>query len=167
MDIDHHENEQDLRALEHRLAAWRPSAGALDRDRMLYDAGQSAASQQGRIRAWRLATAALVLMAVGLGVLLVHERSQRMALEIDSAARALPSQPSPAPLVEVDIPPIERPAPSSYFALTARLTANPGDASWPDAEIEREPHRMDSPPPEMRPQPVPLRPRDLQRALDL
>ena len=33
----------DLTALERRLSAWRPAAGALDRDRMLYDAGRAAA----------------------------------------------------------------------------------------------------------------------------
>ncbi len=167
MDHDHHEDRQDLRSLEHRLAAWRPSAGALDRDRMLYDAGRAAAQSEGRGRAWRLATATLAVMTLGLGALLAQERSQRMALEIALAAPMVPSQPSPTPPVAVELPPIERPAPSSYFALTARLAANPGDSPWPDAEIERQPHRPDSTPPEVPSRPVPLRPRDIERVLDL
>ena len=46
MDIDNHGLEDDLKALEHRLTAWRPTAGALDRDRMLYNAGQAAAQRR-------------------------------------------------------------------------------------------------------------------------
>ena len=42
--IDNHGLGADLSALERRLAAWRPAAGALDRDRMLYDAGRAAAA---------------------------------------------------------------------------------------------------------------------------
>ena len=154
------DREPELTALERRLAAWRPAAGTLDRDRMLYDAGRAAAEGEGHRHAWRLATAALAIMTIGLGVLLAHERSQRRALEIALAARAVPSPPSP---VEFEIPPIEPPAPSSYFALTARLAANPVDASWLDVEIEREP---DHPAPTPR-RPAPLRPRDIKRVLDL
>ena len=93
MDIEHPEleHEFDLSELERRLAAWRPAAGALDRDRMLYEAGRAAARADGRVQSWRLATAALVLLAVGLGGLLVHERSQRHA----HWKRRLPSPPGP------------------------------------------------------------------------
>ena len=173
MDIDRHEHEHDLRALEHRLAAWRPSAGALDRDRMLYDAGRAAARHQGYIRAGRLATAALLVVTIGLGAMLVHqrswlihERSQRMALETSLAARDRPSEPWPHP-VEIKLPPIEPPAPSRYFALTARLAARPADAPFAEVEQEAEPNRPDSAPSERLPRPVPLRPRDIQRVLDL
>jgi hypothetical protein len=166
MDINRPEDEQDLKALELRLAAWRPSTGALDRDRMLYDAGRAAVRSESHGRVWVLATAALAVVTIGLGALLVQERSRRTALEIAMAARAMPSPPPPAPPGEIDIPPIESPGPSSYFVLTARLAANPVDASWLDVKIEREPHPATSPPEETS-RPVPLRPRDIERALDL
>ncbi len=77
MDIDHanDENEPDLSALANRLAAWRPSIGALDRDRTLYRAGWSAARADGHIQAWRVATAALMLLTISLGGLLARQSS--------------------------------------------------------------------------------------------
>ncbi len=89
MDIEHpdHDPEIDLSAVERRLAAWRPAAGGLDRDRMLYEAGRNAARADGRVQSWRLATAALVLMAVGLGGMLARERSQRRGIGIIAFAR--------------------------------------------------------------------------------
>jgi hypothetical protein len=169
MEHDPHEDREVLRALERRLAAWRPSAGALDRDRMLYDAGRAAAQGRGRIRTWRLAAAALAVVTLGLGVLLERERSQRRALEIALAARATPPRPSPpAPPVEVvDIPPIETPAPNSYFAWNARLAAKPVDDLWPDLKVDREPHPSGPEPRAEPPRRAPLRPRDIEKVLDL
>jgi hypothetical protein len=173
------EIENDLRALEHRLAAWRPAPGALDRDRMLYDAGRSAARAESRIHSWRLATVALLLLFVGSGVLLLRqrhllareqtllarERSQRLALETALAAR------TPAFSAErsqrLDEPtPIGRFAPSSYYALAlqTRGFAEPygPDSGTPPAERRREPGFSNK-----RPSAVPLRPRDIGRIIDL
>jgi hypothetical protein len=172
MDIDNHGIEDDLKALEHRLIAWRPAAGALDRDRMLYDAGRAVAVE-GRVRSWRLATAALLLVSIGLGGSLVHqrsllarERSRTSALSTALAAGAVKSQPSPPPIA-VEIPPIEPPAPNSYFALTTRLAQGVTEGSWPDVQSEPEPHRPGLAPKDEPPGPAPLRPRDVQRVLDL
>jgi hypothetical protein len=186
MDIDHPNREieldPDLMALEHRLAAWRPSAGALDRDRMLYDAGRAAALAGSRIRSWRLATAALALISVGLGgllaqqrsllarerSLLAQERSQRHAPETARSARPGASEPSPpAPSPAAESPAIEPPSPTSYFALTSRLARSAGDPSSLDVEIEPEPHRPAGDHSVILPYPVPLRPQDIQRVLDL
>jgi hypothetical protein len=165
----------DLSSLERRLAAWRPAAGALDRDRMLYDAGRAAAGA----RTWRLAAAALLLAAVSLGGLLVNEREQlarehsllarermhRLEAETALAARARASEPSPA--IPATAPAIEPPAPDSYLVLTARLAQGVAEPPWPD--VGREPAPTGSSPrsSEPSPRPVPLRPIDIQRVLEL
>jgi hypothetical protein len=171
-----------LTALEHRLAAWRPTAGALDRDRMLYDAGRAAARVAGHVRTWRLATAALALVAIGLSGLLAHqwslltherallaqERSRRHAQEtvLAAGAGALgPSSPAPPPVAET--PATEPLGPTSYFALTSRLARAVRDPSAPDIEIEPEPHRPARHPAETLQYPVPLRPQDFQHLLNL
>jgi len=169
MDFEHPEieNEFNLNAMERRLAAWRPASGGLDRDRMLYEAGRAAARADGRVQSWRLATAALILMVVGLGGLMMHERSQRHAMEVALAARTRPSQSAPTvPLLSATTA-IEPFAPSSYFALTSRLAQGNPDMSSPDIELEPEPHRPATSPSDLLPQRRPLQPRDLQRVLDL
>jgi len=167
-----------MSALEHRLAAWRPAVGGLDRDRMLYSAGWSAARADGHIHAWRLATAALLLVVIGFGGLLArqrsllaregdllaHERTKRMALETTIAARAVPAEHSqPAG----DPPPIEPFAPTSYFALVSRHSESIADLSRPDARSATESHRRDPGPVEGMPATAPLRSRDVTRVLDL
>jgi hypothetical protein len=160
----------DLTALERRLSAWRPCAGGLDRDRMLFDAGRASASAGGR--PWRLATAALLLATAGLGGLLAQqratlarERSHRLELETALAARIEATRPRSYAPVTVEIPPIEPPSPSSYLVLTARLAA--GDATPPDVGDARHP-RGPAHDPSGGPGDAPaLRPRDLRRILDL
>ncbi len=170
----------DLTALERRLAGWRPAAGALDRDRMLYDAGRAAAGA----RPWRLAAAALMLVSLGLGGLLVqrrallgrerallaHERARRFELETALAARTEASRPSSqAPAPAADVPPIGPPAPGSYLVLTARLADGVADVPWPGARVESEPgpHRPSPGPAGGEWRPAPLRTQDIQRVLDL
>src|SRR5262249_5023003 len=75
---DHEIVDPELSALEQRLAAWRPASGALDRDQMLYDAGRAAAHAENRLQSWRLATAALLVISIGLGGLSVYQRSLRL-----------------------------------------------------------------------------------------
>jgi hypothetical protein len=165
----------DLTALERRLAAWRPSAGALDRDRMLYDAGRASVG----VRPWRLAAAALLLATTGLGGLLVQQRSQlareralladershRLELETALAARIEASRPSSQVTAMVGAPAIEPLAPSSYLVLTARLTEGAADAASADADSER---RKPAPDPAEGPlRTAPLRPRDIRRVIEL
>jgi hypothetical protein len=143
------EHEIDLTALEQRLAAWRPAAAALDRDRMLFDAGRAAAEADSHARAWRRATAALALAVIGLVGLLAQERSllERARSERRALGKLLAVQtgtPAPAPamttpsVVSAEVEPL---APTSYFALTSRLTKAAPDTSAPDAALEPEPHR--------------------------
>jgi hypothetical protein len=170
MDIEHPDRdpEIDLSAVERRLAVWRPAAGGLDRDRMLYEAGRAAAKADGRVQSWRLATAALALLTVGLGGLLTHERMQRRALETSIAIAGRIDAAQPA--AEIALPAsAKNPAiePSSYFALTSRLSRGNPDISSPDVNFEPEPRRPATGPSDLPPQWRPLQPRDLQRVLDL
>jgi hypothetical protein len=173
MDIEHPEIERefDMSEVERRLAAWRPATGALDRDRMLYDAGRAAARTDGRIWSWRLAMASLALLTVGLFVLLARERSRGKELEASLAAATRINPAQPVGELELrasgETPAIEAVLPSSYFALSARLSrGNPGTSS-PDVEFELDDHRPAGGRLELLPRQQPLQPRDLYRVLDL
>ncbi|MFI5454752.1 MAG: hypothetical protein ACHRXM_04815 [Isosphaerales bacterium] len=179
MDSDHPicngeiEREFDLTALECRLGAWQPSASSLDRGRMLYHAGRAAVQAEGRGRPWRLATAALGLLALGLGGLLVHERSQRHALV---TARALAPRISRPELARQageyvftapgETRAIEPPAPSSYFVLTSHLAALALEPASPTTGRQGGPPPGPDPP-AIAPHPAPLRSRDFNRILEL
>jgi hypothetical protein len=175
-----HEVEDDMNALEHRLAAWRPAAGALDRDRMLYEAGSAAARAEARVRPWRLATAALAVVALGLFGLLVHHRSllahERSLLaqersrprvrgtvlaagtEASGPSHSAPGAPAPA---------LEPLPPTSYFAMASRLSKGIEDPSPPDFQSQPASRGPAPGPVEAIPRPGPLQLRDVQRVLDL
>ena len=88
-------------------------SGGLDRDRMLFEAGLAAARRPiGASRGvwtWRVATAAAVLVAVGLGQAWRAERTQRQVLELMLAART----PGPADHELATARPAPPPEPSS------------------------------------------------------
>lgn len=168
----------DLTALERRLSGWRPAAGALDRDRMLYDAGRAAA--EGRRHPWRSTAAAVLLLAI-LGqaallarlnaslnraqALLAQERDRCHRLETALAARAgapLPTALAPASPDDA----IEPPAPNSYLVLTARMAAGVDDLSLRVGTAPAPP-RSTPDPAAGDPHPAPLRPTDIRRVLDL
>jgi hypothetical protein len=60
--------EHELKALEAALSGLTPSAGRLDRDRVLFRAGQKAAPRRWL---WPAVAAALVLLSTGLGTALL------------------------------------------------------------------------------------------------
>jgi hypothetical protein len=160
-----------LTPLERRLVAWQPATGALDRDRMLYDAGRAAALVEARGRSRLLiqprATAALVLVAVGLGGLWVHERAQRHALERTLAGRMGAPEPTPMPAPTLperlaDLREAGALSPSSYLVLTARLVNGRGEDPSPSGTIPRARPTGDLPEPRL----APLRPRDFDRVLE-
>jgi hypothetical protein len=137
---------------------------------MLYYAGKAAAQAESRLRSWRLATAALLLVSTGLGGLLLHEKSQRLAQEMALAVRTGTIEPSPSipyPMVNASATKIEPPGPTSYFVLTARLTRGVQEPSSPDFELEPNPHPPGNRPSGTSPQPVPLQSWDVQRVLEL
>jgi hypothetical protein len=166
-----YERELEISEMERRLASWRPATGGLDRDRMLYDAGRAAARADGLSRPWGLATAALTLVTVGLGGLLLHERSRCMALETSLAIASRTIPPQPAAAIELPAsgktPVVEPFEPSSYFALTARLTRGNAGTSSPDVDVELDHQRPAGGRLDVLPRERPLQPRDQHRVLDL
>jgi hypothetical protein len=171
MKAPEHEHEHDQTGLERRLASWLPATTALDRDRMLFEAGRASALAEPSGNAWPAAAVALALLLAGLGGLFAREHSRRVALETVLAAR--PPVQAPAPVFAATPPRVappgpapsaERPGPSSYFVLTTRLTAGEGELDFPP--VFRKPSAED-PPGETRPRPPTLRPRGFERVLDL
>ena len=173
---DEHSIGPALTALEARLSGWRPAAVAIDRDRLLYDAGHAAAGAGAR-QPWRLTAASLPADDyLGLAALaarehsslarerdlLARERSQRRQLETALAARAVAPQSAPAPQ-EV----IEPPGPSSYLALSARMADGLDDPLSRGAGIDPAPTRSAPAPAGDDLHPGPLRPRDVRRVLEL
>ena len=75
----------EMKAFEERLGSWVPSLGNVDRERMLFEAGRASGLQSTPWAAgsqlWRLATAATLLLSVGLGLAWQHERGRNQALE--------------------------------------------------------------------------------------
>jgi hypothetical protein len=157
--------EQDPTRFERRLASWLPAATALDRDRMLFEAGRASARAEARGKVWPFAALGLALLLVGLGGLFARERSQRIGLETLLAAHPPAQAPVLAatpPRVALPNPIVEWPDPSSYFVLTTRLGS--GDMDFPpvsrESNTERPPSGTGLPPP-------PLRLRSVVRTLDL
>ncbi len=113
----------DLNELERRLADWQPSQANLAADRMLFAAGRASA-RTGKL--WPSIAACLAVLAGGLSVGLVHERSGRQALAEEVAAlRASHPVPAPAP----DSSPAAPLTPGSYWTFRHDLEENPD--AWP------------------------------------
>jgi hypothetical protein len=124
MDAAKDRPEDELTDLEHRLRQWQPASLGLDRDRMLFAAGQAAA--RGEVWGWAPlgSVAALAMAVVMLGFLFVRERGERRALEV-RIARQLAVPKIPAPAVELAVAPIVEhpPAADSYLMLTRNMLA--------------------------------------------
>jgi DNA-binding transcriptional LysR family regulator len=125
--------------MESRLLGWRPSAGGLDRDRMLFDAGRASARSSGRVGPWHSATVLLALLSTGLGLALLDATADRRDLRQALLARQIPVEPIPDPgpiPTAPDVAPEPTPPgpiadprppdPSSYLALTRRLVSGDG-----------------------------------------
>ena len=118
----------DLTDPERQLAALRPTARGLDRDRMLFEAGRASARAGDRARVWALSAAASALVVVGLGVALARERSRTLGLEraLIVAQEAAPAPRPPHATPPEPSQPIEV-APDSYLALSRRALAGLDD----------------------------------------
>jgi hypothetical protein len=102
-----------LTDLERALGALAPVPAALDRDRLLFEAGRRAARRRGWY--WPGATAALALLAAGLGTALVLRAGPPPVERMVSIPAA---QPTPSPDPEEDPPFASRP---NYFRLREQL----------------------------------------------
>jgi hypothetical protein len=137
------EPQESLNALEHRLGQWRPASGILGRDRMMFEAGRAAARSDSRRLFGLVSSGCLLLVAVGLGGLLVHERNQRQALEAVLAAKGQATE--VAPPASTVVAPAD---PNSYLMLTHRMIGSSpdDDLSAPSAPSPARPSLPTAPP---------------------
>lgn len=117
----------ELAAVEAALAALAPRPAAVDRDRLMFQAGQAAAARAlgPRHAAWRwpCATAASLVLALVLGL-----RGQRPQPAGPDAAGVATSAPA-----------VHRPDPSAYLELRALLLAHGVDA-LPETSASADPN---------------------------
>jgi hypothetical protein len=101
----------ELNALADALRRLAPSSGQLDRDELMFRAGQASARRSWR---WPLATALSTAVALGLGAVLLFRPPTTHVVE---RIVQVPVEKAPlAPVAPPDVPapaPVEAPAPSS------------------------------------------------------
>jgi len=84
----------ELGAIETSLRGLQPTAAFLDRDRLMFKAGQESMRRLQML--WPMATAAAVLLAVGLGSVLALRPPVDRVVYVDRAPPAPPDKASPA-----------------------------------------------------------------------
>jgi hypothetical protein len=72
---DHSLNDPQLQSLEVRVAAAAPQFSPIEQQQLLYQCAFAAGQLAGRksLRRWRVASAALVVLLLGLGVPVAHD----------------------------------------------------------------------------------------------
>jgi hypothetical protein len=136
----HSHRPEDLNELERRLSAWQPSRDALDADSVLFAAGR-ASVQPGPIRfVWPALSALLTALAIALGLWLVSERNERLALARRLHERSIAPvvNSSPAPVsntAPTESPDLDEPEPDSYLA--SRRALEKGLDAWPSRVVVR------------------------------
>ena len=80
MDSNPSGDQHELTDLERRLSGWRPSHLDLDAEAMLFAAGLAAGRSQSRPTVARFLCGLLAILAVGLGLWGLRERSERLAV---------------------------------------------------------------------------------------
>jgi hypothetical protein len=153
---------REMNELEATLARLRPVAGALSRDRMLFEAGRASARFEARHRFLIATSASLLIALIGTGGLLLRERTRRHGLEMELGARNYELTAPPADAVQPELLPRSEISPSSYLALSRHIQPAGLDELIPVVEGDGPGQpATDSAPI------VPIRIRDTQRALDL
>ncbi|MFI5459755.1 MAG: hypothetical protein ACHRXM_30385 [Isosphaerales bacterium] len=160
MDANTPRHEDDLSDLERHLAGWRPAAGGLDADAMLFAAGQ-AAGRRGRSQLlWPVLCALLTVQAAGLGMWGLSERALRQSLASRLPERAPTLSVPPATVVvvrESSYPP----SPGDYLSMRRLMEQDPN--GWL-AALQPAGSKPLVPPP---PQPAILTPRRRDGLFDL
>lgn len=159
--------------LEQRLGSWVPSAGGLDRDRMLFEAGQAvgaAVPARGRSRWWKFVAAAAAVLAMGLGLAWQNERRERLALQLDIARSSQPALPT-APVASTSVLMAQRhvravaPDRWSYLTLVRQVSRIEQGESLESTSTEPTSTKKVEPTRSLRN--APLRPRDIERVIAL
>jgi hypothetical protein len=98
-------NDPELNAIAASLRSLEPAPSRIDRDLVMFRAGQaSVRPSRWRRRAWSAVAASLALVAVGEGVLLAHRPSPQVVERLVVVREPAPAPSAPAPVV----PPVER-----------------------------------------------------------
>jgi hypothetical protein len=88
-------NDPELNAIAASLGSLEPARSRIDRDLVMFRAGQaSVRPSRWRRRAWNVIAASLALLALGEGVLLAHRPPPQIVKEVVVAR-----EPAPAPVV--------------------------------------------------------------------
>ena len=85
--MSRHQPEKDVKELEAALVALVPAAPAIDRDRLMFRAGQASARSQPRL--WQVSTAALALLSAGLIATLVLGPAAEPVVKVDIPYRLI------------------------------------------------------------------------------
>ena len=145
---------EDLKAVEARLAALSPAAGGLDRDRLMYEAGRASAGHLGSGRLWPASAIAMTMVSAILATALFVQTRTAPQSPIGVPAHDIAATPMPQSDADPVDAPVEEPlvAPSgdgfSYLALRQRLLA--GDDPWPTVPSLKAKHQVTPPPPTVR-----------------
>jgi hypothetical protein len=108
--------DTDLAALSHALGGLTPAAPALNRDRLLYEAGRRAGSPR---RGWRLTTVGFAVLAAGLGTRLATLPAPEVQVVYVPGASRERERPEDS---RTTIPPVAH-APESPAAVVHSLSA--------------------------------------------
>jgi hypothetical protein len=145
-----------LTALETALAALAPLPADISRDGMLFRAGQASVRHR---RVWPCATAALALLSVALGAVLL---SRPVPRTVERIVYVRVPVPAPAPAAAAPVPPREEPSP----AVAADADEAPPDPGYLRLRRQAEEHGADALPPAAA-WPTPSRPASLDSLLGL
>lgn len=165
--------EADLNALAAALAGLRPTPATLDRDRLMFELGRTAAAREHRAgwrrRVWPSIAAGLLAIVVGEGTLL----ARRPEPEVRFVGRMMPAPPTappPAPLAITDAS--TTPGASVHLAIDlgasrharlAGLIARYGLDGLPTTTFGPPPVAASAPPTDVAPRPAsPMGRRDLE-----
>ncbi len=118
MSDDFEPRESELNALEAALGSLRPARNPIDRDRVMYRAGQASASATRNPRAWPAVAASLALVALGEGALLARRPPARIVERVVVVRDPTPAPAPPVPALAVR-PPAPSADPSPWLGRTA------------------------------------------------
>jgi hypothetical protein len=96
--------DPELNAIESALGSLVPARSRIDRDLVMFRAGQASVRPSRRgLRAWNAIAASLALIAFGEGVLLAHRPPPQIVKEV-----VVIREPAPAPAPVPVVPPVEQ-----------------------------------------------------------
>jgi hypothetical protein len=106
-------NDPELNAIASRLGSLEPARSRIDRDLVMFRAGQaSVRPPRWRRRAWNGIAASLALVALGEGVLLAHRPPPQIVKDVVVVREPAPAPPAPASVVEQSVAEVTESLPS-------------------------------------------------------